>query len=274
MHILFDLGKTKTRVAGSTNFESFIEPQILDTPKNYESAISLIARTARDIAGGSEIELVAGGVGCPVEKQTHSIIGGVNFPSWDGRPFEDDLRTEIKAPVFLENDSALVGLGEAVYGAGRNSEIMAYVTISTGVGGVRIVKKQIDANTYGFEPGWQVLSLGEDGKYASDFLSGRSVEEVMGKKPYEITDQTFWDEKARILAHFLNNIIVMWSPDVVVVGGSMMKEVGISIPTTEKYLRHILRIFPDIPPIKKAELHDIGGLWGAMEFLKNKRRGM
>jgi glucokinase len=274
MHILFDLGKTKIRIAGSTNFESFIEPQIFDTPKDYESTIKLIAKTARDIARGSDIELIAGGIGCPVEKESHSIIGGMNFPDWDGKPFQDDLSSEIKAPAFLENDSALVGLGEAVYGAGRGSEIMAYVTISTGVGGVRIVHKKIDENTYGFEPGWQVLSLGEDGKYASDFLSGRSVEETTGKKPYETTDPIFWDEKARILAHFLNNVIVMWSPDVVVLGGSMMKEIGISIPATEKYLRHILKIFPNLPPIKKAELADIGGLWGAMEFLKWKKREM
>jgi predicted NBD/HSP70 family sugar kinase len=273
MHILFDLGKTKTRVAGSTSFESFIEPRIFDTPKDYGSAIKLIAETAKDIANGSEIELVAGGVGCPVEKDTHAIIGGMNFPEWDGKLFESDLSAEMKSPVFLENDSALVGLGEAVYGAGKHSDIMAYITVSTGVGGVRIVKKKIDANAYGFEPGWQVLSLGEDGKYASDFLSGRSVEEATGKKPYETTDPTFWDEKARILAHFLNNVIVMWSPDTIVVGGSMMKEIGISIPTTEKHLRHILKIFPEIPPIKKAELNDIGGLWGAMEFLKGKRRG-
>ena len=271
MHILFDLGKTKTRIAGSIDLESFIEPRIFETPKDYREAIGLISKTAKEIANGSVIESVAGGVGCPVEKKKHSLLGGMNFPSWDGKFFQNDLSEEIKAPVFLENDSALVGLGEAVYGAGKYSEIMAYVTISTGVGGVRIVKKEIDENMYGFEPGWQALSLGEGGVYASDFLSGRSVEKKMGKKPNEIMDSVFWDEKARVLAHFLNNVIVMWSPDTVVIGGSMMNKIGISLPVTEKHLRHILKIFPEIPHIKKAELGDIGGLWGAMVFLKNKK---
>ncbi len=273
MYILFDIGKTRTRVAGSLDLESFLEPRIFDTPKGYEEMITLIAGTAKEIANGSPIESVAGGVGCPVEKKTHSIIGGMNFPTWDGKHFQEDLSLAMKAPVFLENDSALVGLGEAIHGAGKGSEIVAYITVSTGVGGVRIVKNKIDANVYGFEPGWQVFSLAEGQKYASDILSGRSLEEAIGRKPYEVIDPGFWNDKARKLAYVLNNVIVMWSPDVVVVGGSMMKEIGISLPLTENYLKDILKIFPTIPPIKKAELQSIGGIWGAMEFLKQKKNG-
>jgi glucokinase len=271
MHILFDLGKTKLRIAGTFSFDSFIDPRIFDTPTNYEDTISLIAKTTREIAGADSIDSVAGGLGGPLEKSKKSLVEGVNFPGWGGRSFADDLSEAVGAPVYLENDSALVGLGEAVYGAGRDFEITAYITVSTGLGGARIVKKKIDINSHGFEPGWQVLALSGEEKYASDFLSGRAVEKATGKKPHETTDPAFWDEKARILAHFLNNVIVMWSPDVVVIGGSMMKEIGISIPATEKYLKEIFKIFPDVPPIKKAELESIGGLWGAMEFLKGKQ---
>jgi predicted NBD/HSP70 family sugar kinase len=269
MHILFDLGKTKIRIAGSRDFESFIEPKIFDTPKDYDAAIELINKTAREISEGGEIEMVVGGIGGPLNREKDELVEGVNFPGWGGRTFRIDLSSALGAPVLLENDSALVGLGEAVYGAGRHSDIVAYVTVSTGLGGARIVKQKIDANSLGFEPGWQVLTLEDEGCYASDFLSGNAVAKEMGKKPRDIIDPIFWDKKAHMLAHFLNNIIVMWSPDVVVVGGSMMKEIGISLPATEKYLRHILKIFDEIPPIKKAELADIGGLWGALRYLKD-----
>jgi len=280
MHILFDLGKTKIRIAGSRDFESFIEPKIFDTPKDYDATISLIAKTAHEITGDGEIEMVIGGIGGPLNKEKDALTERVNtpgwegrpFPGWGGKPFQHDLSSALKANVLLENDSALVGLGEAVFGAGKNSDIVAYVTVSTGLGGARIVNKKIDQNSLGFEPGWQVLSLEEEGCYASDFLTGQSVEMATGKKPYETTDPIFWDKKANILAHFLNNIIVMWSPDVVVIGGSMMKEIGIPLPATEKYLRHILKIFDEIPPIKKAELQDIGGLWGALQYLRDAKR--
>lgn len=281
MHILFDLGKTKIRIAGSRDFESFIEPKIFDTPKDYDSTISLIAKTVKDICGGSEPEFVVGGIGGPLNKEKDALNEKVNtpgwqgspFPGWGGRPFRYDLSTTLHTRVILENDSALVGLGEAVYGAGRNSDIVAYVTVSTGLGGARIVNNKIDENALGFEPGWQMLALEDEGSYASDFLTGYSAERETGKKPHDIIDPIFWDKKAHILAHFLNNIIVMWSPDVVVVGGSMMKEIGIPLQATEKYLQNILKIFDEIPPIKKAELADIGGLWGALRYLKGMKQG-
>ena len=219
MHILFDLGKTKIRIAGSRDFESFIEPKIFDTPKDYNATIALIAETARGISEGGEVELAVGGIGGPLTKEKDALIEGFNFPGWGGKPFRDDLSLALHSSVLLENDSALVGLGEAAFGAGRHSNIVAYVTVSTGLGGARIVKKKIDMNSLGFEPGWQTLTLDDENCYASDFLSGRSAEKETGKKPREINDSIFWDKKAHILAHFLNNIIVMWSPDVVVVGG-------------------------------------------------------
>ena len=267
MHILFDLGKTKIRIAGSRDFESFIEPKIFETPKDYDATIALIAKNAREISGDGEIEMVVGGIGGPLTKEKDALLPGYNFPDWGGRPFRLDLAKELNTSVLIENDSALVGLGEAIHGAGKGANIVAYVTVSTGLGGARIVNGKIDANALGFEPGWQVISDDEEFPYASDFLSGNSIEKETGKKPFETTDSIFWDKKAHYLAHFLNNIIVMWSPDVVVVGGSMMKEIGIPLVSTEKYLHHILKIFDEIPPIKKAELQDIGGLWGALEYL-------
>jgi glucokinase len=269
MHILFDLGKTKIRIAGASLHDSFTAPRIFDTPKDYQETITLLVKVGQEIAGGGNIASFIGGVGGPLEKNKKSLVEGLNFPGWGGKPFVENLSSAAQAPVFLENDSAMVGLGEAVCGAGRGFGIVAYITVSTGVGGVRIVDGKIDTNAYGFEPGWQVLSL--DGKiYASDILSGAAVEKETGKKPFETTDENFWDEKARVLAQVLNNVIVMWSPDCIVLGGSMMKEVGIPVPATEKYLKEICKIFPDIPPIKKSELGDFGGLWGALAFLKNK----
>ncbi|MFV1917705.1 MAG: ROK family protein, partial [Patescibacteria group bacterium] len=99
-------------------------------------------------------------------------------------------------------------------------------------------------------------------------ISGAAVEKRYGKKPYEITDDKFWDELARLLAFGLNNTIVHWSPDVVVLGGSMMKKIGIPIDRVKFHLKKILKIFPELPEIKKAELGDLGGLHGALYYLK------
>jgi predicted NBD/HSP70 family sugar kinase len=80
------------------------------------------------------------------------------------------------------------------------------------------------------------------------------------------------DKMAEILAYGVNNAIVHWSPDVVVIGGSMMKKIGIKIPRVEFHLKKIMRAFPNnIPKIKKAALADFGGLYGALALIKGKK---
>src|SRR4030066_415253 len=49
---------------------------------------------------------------------------------------------------------------EKVKGAGKGFNIVAFLTIGTGVGGARIVGGKPDANVFGFEPGHQIIDLG------------------------------------------------------------------------------------------------------------------
>ena len=59
----------------------------------------------------------------------------------------------------IANDTAVVGLGEAHRGAGIGYNIVTYITVSTGVGGTRIVDGRIDRRIYGFEPGHQTIDI-------------------------------------------------------------------------------------------------------------------
>jgi predicted NBD/HSP70 family sugar kinase len=253
--ILFDIGATKIRMAYSADGETFENPEVLETPKNYEAGLELFIETAKKLAKGREIKTIAGGM-------SRSII------DWTPEKFKNDLDKTFGARAFIENDAAIVGLGEASWGAGRGFEIVAYITVSTGVGGARIVNGKIDERAIGFEPGKQIIDV-DSGKNLEEMISGKSLKEKTGKNPKEVGDQNIWDEHARILAIGLNNIIVEWSPNCVVLGGSMITgDPSIPLDKTEKYLKEILKIFPEIPPIRKAELGDFGGLYGAIAFLK------
>jgi len=109
-------------------------------------------------------------------------------------------------------------------------------------------------------------------KTLEDLISGKALQAETGKHPREITDPAVWDDRAKKLAIGLNNIIVEWSPDCVVLGGSMITgNPAISIDKTAEYLKDILKIFPRLPIIKKAELGDFGGLYGALAFIKQQR---
>ncbi|HDQ16591.1 MAG TPA: ROK family protein [Candidatus Vogelbacteria bacterium] len=272
MYLLFDIGGTKIRLAYSADLKSFSEPIIEKTPANYNDGLELLKEMFNrlDIDKSS---LAAGGAPGPFNHQRTKMVNTINLPDWKLRPLKDDLEKIFSCPVFLENDTAMVGLGEASFGAGRNSEIMSYFTISTGVGGAKIVNKTIDETHLGFEPGHQIIILDENQQITEleDLISGRQVSLKTGKKPYEITDNDFWDKLAFYFACGLNNSLVHWSPDTVIVGGSMMKEPGLKIDRIIFHLKKVMKIFPELPEIKKAELGDFGGLYGAMHYLVDKQ---
>jgi glucokinase len=273
--ILFDIGGTKMRVAGSRDGESFGTPKIIPTPASYEEGLAAFKAAVDAVSEGEPVAQIVGGIAGPFSEKTKMLVGSPHLSGWVGKPFADDLRSAFGATVHIENDAALVGLGEAAYGAGRGFDIVAYVTVSTGVNGARIVAGKIDEKTYGFEIGHQIidpdktLAPGAAGIYFEDIVSGTAVEKRMGKKPKEVTDPKFWDEMARVLAIGLNNVVDFWSPEVIVLGGSMITgDPAISVETTEKYLKEYLTIVPELPVMRKAELADVGGLWGALAYLK------
>jgi predicted NBD/HSP70 family sugar kinase len=279
MYILFDIGGTKMRLAASQDGENFSEPKIVQTPETFDQGIATFAQIAKEFAEGEKIQGIAGGIPGPLNKEKTMVINAPNLPAWNNKPLVEQLEQTLHAPVILENDAALVGLGETTYGAARGHAIAVYITISTGVGGARFVHGKIDESALGFEPGHQIINFDDDAQicpgcnkqgHLEGYVSGTALESRHNKKPYEIEDEKVWDETAKLLAIGLNNTIVHWSPDIVVLGGSMItKQPGISIEKVRYYLQDVMKIFPNPPKIEQAQLQDIGGLYGALALLKN-----
>jgi predicted NBD/HSP70 family sugar kinase len=251
MYLLFDIGGTKMRLATSVDARSLGPIKIAPTPETPAAIVAEFKKLADELLDGARPQAVVGGATRRYEPVKAEI----------GRLFD--------APCFTENDAALCCLGEAVMGAGRGAAILLYVTVSTGVGGARIVDGKIDRKTIGFEPGRQIINCQGEVKTLESFISGRSLEARFGQAPKEMADQALWDESARYLAYGLHNMIMHWSPELVVLGGSMITgRPGIEIGAVERELHKISHIFPSLPAFKQAELGDLGGLHGALEYLR------
>ena len=257
------------RIAGSTDLKKFGEPVILTTPQDYEEGVKVFAETVANICGSDEPRRIIVGLPGILSEDRHSLFKAPHLRHWEGKDIKRDLEDKLNTTVYLENDSALVGLGEAHFGAGQEFPILAYITVSTGVGGVRIVDGEIEKSKYGFEPGHHIIELGGETRELEDLVSGAAVGQKYGKPPYEITDEKVWNDLAKILAKGLYNVVLDWSPDVIVLGGSMFNDVGIKVPTVIKYLNEVNTTYPSMPIIKKAELGDLGGLYGGMAYLAN-----
>lgn len=278
-YILFDIGGTTMRIASSKDGVVFSDPVIEKTPQNFNKGIAQIDEIIKKVSEGENIQAVAGGIAGVLDKNSKKLIRSPHLEDWEHKPLHDEIHHLTKAPVFIKNDTDMIGLGEAVLGAGKGYKIVGYITVSTGVGGTRIVDGKIDRYRYGFEPGHQILSLegggdlvSENMKTLEEFVSGSAMQEKYGKPPSTIDDLKLWDEKARELAVGIYNSIIHWSPDVLVLGGAMMLfKPGINIEKVKEYTAKIMdkvKIFPELPEIKLVTLGSLGGLHGSIIYLK------
>lgn len=279
MYIAFDIGGTKTRIAASRDAKEILgEPKKIDTPKRFEDAIDVFEDVIRELVGDEKIEAMGGGIGEPLSKDKTMVLWSnkENLHNWVKKPLTTALAERMKTKVFLENDTAIVGLGEAHSGAGMGYNIVAYITVSTGVGGARIENGKIDARVYGFEPGHQMIDIDNtlckecDSGTLEDLVSGKATAKRFGKEPYEVSDPYLWEEELPLwLAHGLRNTILHWSPHVLVLGGSMIVgDPAISVEATELKLRELLKVFPEPPVVKMAEHGSFGGIYGGLAYIR------
>lgn len=272
MYIVADIGGTKMRIARSDDLQAFQDPSIMPTPQEYQKGVDGFIETARSLAKGEKLDAVAIGFPGVFAPDKRTVLQSEHLPGWIGKRLAEDIEAALQTNVILENDTALVGLGETHFGAGKDSAILAYITVSTGVNGARIVSGEIDVSTYGFEIGGQYLSTDHEIGDLEDLISGSAIEKQYGKKPYEIEKgSVIWEELAKITALGVHNTVLHWSPDRVVLGGSMFNEIGIPVDHVQAHLAELLKKFPAVPDVVHSSLHDEGGLYGGLARLKQRR---
>ena len=275
-HIVFDIGGTKTRVAFSHDLKTLVEVASFYTPVEPKAGIKKMIETIGEFSDLGTVASISGGIRGVLDEERRGIVHDDVLSSWVDFDVVGELSKTYSVPMYLENDAALAGLGEAHYGAGVGIDLVVYHTVSTGVGGVRISSGHIDAASAGFEPGHQVLDidrtiLGDDiVPTLENLVSGAAVERRLGIKPYDIPQSdVIWDELAGYLAQGLRNTILYWSPEAIILGGSMI--IGnpkIPIESIRKATVEVLDKFVDCPFITTASLGDQAGLYGALALIK------
>jgi len=279
-YVVFDIGGTKTRVAISEDLETLVEVESFKTPAKFEEGMDKIWSAVQKLTD-KKITAFAGGVRGRLTEEKDGIENDTVLTKWAGKNISKALKKYANVPVYIENDAAAAGIGEAVFGGGRDSRIVAYHTISTGVGGSKIVDGEIEETSSGFEPGHQILDidrtvLGIDiTPTLENLVSGTAVAERFGMKAYEIPQSDIvWDELAEYLSQGLRNTILYWSPDVIVLGGSMIVgDPAISVDAVRKHTVAAIDGFVETPLIVQAELGDHAGLYGGLAMLiKNQTK--
>ncbi|MCX7928228.1 MAG: ROK family protein [Patescibacteria group bacterium] len=270
MNLVFDIGGTKTRVALSDGKDLVGGALIYETPKDYNLGINLLVENSKKLTSES-IETVAGGIAGVLDISKSTLTNCPNLTNWSQKNFKKDLEEAFRCLVKIENDSALSALGEAVFGAGRDVNVISFLTFGTGVGGARIVNKNIDNNLFGFEPGHHIVDVKSflEGKEANlEYLaSGVGVEKWLLKKPYDIKDQNLWNRVMDYMSIGIANTLCFWPCDKFVIGGGLVRHQLTDLSYINMKVSNFVKIYKSIPQIVKAQLGELSCLYGAIAYL-------
>jgi glucokinase len=101
----------------------------------------------------------------PLNNRTGVIYSPPNLLGWENVPLRDLIQQHFNRPILIENDAHTAGLGEYMFGSGRGSRYMVYLTVSTGIGGGVIIDGKILEGANG--------TAGELGHMTIDWKGGR-----------------------------------------------------------------------------------------------------
>ena len=206
-----------------------------------------------------------------------------------------DITSEINkyfnVPINLRNDAKCAALAEKEYGSLKKSEDAIFLTIGTGVGGAVFLNgKLLRPKMYeGFEIGHMVIK--EDGiqcncgrcgcfeKYASMKALKDAIQKEYDKKDLSgqeikaLIDEEIETEKMqKILNEYINNLSIgianlvnIFEPDTISIGGSFVYYKDILLPKLEGALKEKYATFNGRQDIKivLAKLKNDAGIIGA-----------
>jgi glucokinase len=259
--------------------------------------------------GCSLDEINSVGIGSPgIPDPKNGILVYANNLNIDNTPIRDELQKYINKPVYVENDANVAALGEYEYGGGKKYKDLVAITLGTGIGGGVIIDGKIIGGSFngGAELGHIVLQVGGEKcscgrlgcweQYSSATALIREAKKAVEKNHNSIilelcqnkldninakmvfdakelgdtTAKELIDRYLDYLAIGLVNIINIYQPEVIVIGGGISAQKDKLItPLKEKMVREIYGgedFFKT--SIKIATLGNDAGLIGAAMLYK------
>lgn len=137
-----DVGGTKIAFAAGEANGTLLATEQRPSRLSGDGAID-VAAMAEDVRGllakagiaPGQVEAIGVAVPSPLDIERGVVLAPPNLPGWHEVPVRDLLADAFGVPVFVENDANAAALAEWHFGAARGFEHVAYLTMSTGVGG-------------------------------------------------------------------------------------------------------------------------------------------
>jgi glucokinase len=246
-----DLGGTK--IAAALMNENGILVNSVDIATEAAGGPNVVMarmqRTVEDVMQGissSEVKGVGIGAPGPLNPITGMVYSPPNLPGWNEIPLRTEMARRLQMDTFVDNDANAAALAEARLGAGAGTSHLVYVTVSTGIGGGVVFDGQIIHGSSGaaaevghmiVDPDGPLCPCGNHGcleALASGTAIRRLAVERFGKDMdarMVAVEAAGGDHAAKQLLnevfHWLGigliNVVQMYDPEVIVVGGGVSR---------------------------------------------------
>ena len=270
-----------------------------EADKGSEAILNNIINTIDKVSDKIDFECVKSiGIGSPGPLDTKKgvILYTPNLPFRNFNLLEP-IRKRYKVDTYLDNDANVATLGEYMFGAGKGTKNMVYITVSTGIGGGAIINGNLFRGSTGNALEIGHMMLVKDGPRcgcgnlgcAEAMASGTAISKVAHDmvesdvittlKNYEnlTTKDVFIEaEKGDFIANkIINNsleylgiavanIANIFDPEIIVIGGGVSNGGSIVFNIINKEMeKRALKTIKDNCVIKKAALDGKSGVLGA-----------
>lgn len=285
-----DIGGTQLRAAVfDESFQMLDSIKIPNDPncdpeENLHPIIDFLRRYRSEMKGV--------GVGCPgpISLREGKLLDPPNLRRWHGFEVVSCMESNLCLPVVFNNDGNIAGLAEAVLGAGRGYESIAFLGISTGFGGAFIRDGRIINGAHGnCAEYWNMIvndypcargnvndgCLNEQacGGGMGRVASRRFGREMSSRELFSLWAQgdalarEIVEAQADTLARGIANISCTLDPAAFVVGGSVAIHNWSFIEMAVERAKAYINYPPEELIVKRAQFGDDAGLIGAALLL-------
>ena len=250
----------------------------------------------------SAISMATAGV---IDIRRNLVTTSPNLPGWENVPLRSIVAEKYRIPVYLLNDADAAALGEHHFRTGRRLNTFIFLTLGTGIGGGIIIDGRLYLGSTGSaaELGHMVIDVngppcpcGRHGcleamasgtavareaknrikrgaaSALTEMVNG-NIEKITGETVHTAADtgdelaREVIDQAAFYLGVGVVNLVNIFNPEMVVIGGSMADMGDLLLqPVRRMVAESAFPIYAQTVQIMPAQLGNDAGLFGAAIF--------
>lgn len=292
MRILcFDIGGTFIKYGlCNENFNLLEKDKIPTLAEN--GGQSIIERVIEIIEQYDGIDRVAVSTAGQVDSENGIVVYSTdNIPYYTGMRVKSLIENKTGIPTFVENDVNSAALGEAHFGAAKGVSDFVCLTLGTGIGGAIFLNNKLykgSASSAGelghmiIHSGGKQCTCGGEGCYECYASASALIKAVNKVSPVELNAFQIFEkeniEKPEIRSEIdkwideiivgLVNIIYIFNPSMIVLGGGIMNEDYIIELIDRKIYTRLMDNFKNVKIVRPKLGNDAGMIGAAYEASK------